>query len=114
MDPAMTSKISRIRGWLLIVIGSSLSVGIALIAAFLASTIMRNDQPGGTHWTGSHEFTVRVFELFATVFVFGLVALAGGIFQLRRGRPSWLAIILLLALVAVMFFLGRQIMGKPQ
>ena len=112
MDPAPTSKISRIRGWLLIVLGSLLSVGIAVIAAILASTI-HNDQPKGSHWTGTHEFTVRVFELFAVVFLFGLVALAGGIFQLRRGRPSWPAMIVMLALVVVMFVLGKQIVGTP-
>jgi cell division protein FtsW (lipid II flippase) len=113
MDTAPTSKISRIRGWLLIVLGSLLSAGIAVIAAILASTI-NNDQPSGSHWTGNHEFTVRVFELFAAVFVFGLVALAGGIFQLRSGRASWPALIVMLALVAVMFFLGKQIVGAPQ
>ena len=114
MDPAPTSRISGIRGWLLIVLGSLVSAGIAVIAAILASTIMHNDQPGGSHWTGSHAFTVRVFELFAAVFVFGLVALAAGIFQLRRGRANWLAIILLLALVVVMYLLGQQIVGAPQ
>jgi cell division protein FtsW (lipid II flippase) len=113
MDPALTQKLSRIRGWLLVVLGSLLSAGITVIAAILASTI-HNDQPSGSHWTGNHEFTVRVFELFAAVFVFGLVALAGGVFQLRRGRPSWPAMIVMLALVAVMFFLGKQIVGAPQ
>jgi len=113
MDPALISKISRIRGWLLIVLGSLLSVGIAVMATILALTI-HNDQPQGSHWTGSHEFTVHVFELFAAVFVFGLVALAGGIFQLRRGRASWPAMIVLIALVLVMFFLGQQIVSAPQ
>src|SRR5258707_11810633 len=109
MEPALISTISRIRGWLLIVIGSLLSIGIGVIAAFLASTIAHNDEPGTAHWTGTHEFTIRVFELFAVVFVFGLVALVGGIFQLRRGRASKLAIVVMLILVAVMFFLGQGI-----
>jgi hypothetical protein len=114
MNPATTSRISRLRGWLLIVLGSSLSVGIAVIAGFLALTIMQGEGRGGSHWTGSHEFTVRVFELFATVFVFGLVSVAGGSFQLRHGRANRLAIILMLALVGVMFFLGRQIAGAAE
>src|SRR5665811_812550 len=70
--PAVQSRISCIRGWLLVVIGAFLSLGMSLLAAYLAWTITRNDQPGGTHWTGSHEMTVKVFELFATIFVFGL------------------------------------------
>lgn len=106
----MVSKISRIRGWLLIILGTCLSVGIAVIGAFLVLTIAHNDRPGGTHWTGSHEMTVRTFELFATVFIFGAVAVAGGTFQLRCGRASRLAILILLGLVVVMCFLGREIM----
>ena len=106
----MLSKASRIRGWLLIIVGTCLSVGMATVAAFLALTIAHKDQPGGTHWTGIHEMTVRTFELLTTVFIFGAVAVAGGSFQLRRGRPSWLTMLILLGLVAVMCFLGRDIM----
>jgi hypothetical protein len=54
--------------------------------------------------------TVSTFELLATVFIFGAVAVAGGIFQLRRGCPSWLAMVVLLGLLVVMCFLGRDIM----
>ena len=35
MDAVTQSKISRLRAWLLIVIGSGLSLGITLIAAYL-------------------------------------------------------------------------------
>ncbi len=114
MVSAPIPRISRIRGWMLIVLGLSLGVGIALIAGLLASRILHYEGRGFTHWRGSHDFTVHVFELFAAVFVFGLVALAGGIFQLRRGRPNRLAIILMLALVVVMIFLGQQIVRAPQ
>ena len=106
----IVSKAARIRGWLLIILGACVSVGMAISAAFLALTIAHNDQPGGTHWTGSHEMTIKTFELLATVFIFGVVAVVGGSFQLRRGRPSWVAMLVLLGLVGVMFFLGRQIM----
>jgi hypothetical protein len=114
MDTTPHSRISRIRGWLLVVLGSCLSAGMALFAAFLAWTIANNDRPGGTHWTGTHDFTVQVFELLATVFVFGLVAVGGGIFQLRHGRPSWPAAIVLVGLVAVMFFIGHGMMNTPR
>jgi hypothetical protein len=109
MDPTVVSKISRIRGWLLIILGICLSLSMAVIGAFLAWTITHNDQPSGTHWTGSHEVAVRTFELLATVFIFGAVAAVGGSFQLTQGRPSWLAMLVLLGLVAVMCFLGREI-----
>lgn len=107
----MTAKFTRVRGWVLIVLGSLLSVGISVIAAWLGSTIWGAQQPGGRRWTGSHDFTVTVFELFAAVFAFGLVALGGGIFQVRRSRASVLAVVLMLALAVVMIFLGAQIMN---
>ena len=110
MDPTIASKLSRIRGWLQIIVGTCLSIGVAVIAAFLAWTIAHNDRAGGMHWTGSHEITVRTFELLWTVFVFGAVAIVGGSFQLRSGRPSWLAVLVLLGLLAMMGFLGREIM----
>ena len=109
-EPATISTIARVRGWLLIIIGASLSVGIGLIAAFLASTITHYGRPGGTHWTGDHEMTLKVFELFTALFVFGLVSIAGGMFQLKRGRASWLAMLVLLALVGVVYFLGQDVM----
>ena len=110
VNETTVSKIARIRGWLLIVLGACLIIGIAVVAAFMASTIAHNDQPGRTHWTGSHEMTVRVFQLFAALFVFGIVSIAGGIFQLRRGRASWVAMVVLLGLVAIMYFLGQDVM----
>jgi asparagine N-glycosylation enzyme membrane subunit Stt3 len=113
METVVASKISHIRGWILIILGSLLTVGIAGIAAFLASTIAHHDAGNSTRWTGSHDFTVTVFELFAAIFVFGLAALGGGIFQLRRGRPSKLAMLGMLILVVVMFFLGKGIMSEP-
>ena len=105
-----SSTIARVRGWLLIILGGCLSLGVGVIAILVASTIGHNELPGRSHWTGSHEMTVRVFELFATLFVFGIVSIGGGTFQLRRGRPSWLAMLVMLALVAVMYFVGQEIM----
>ena len=113
MEPTGIPTIARIRGWLLIILGVCLSVGMAALAVYMGS-VMNNNQPGGSHWTGSHEMTVRVFQLFASIFVFGLVSIGGGVFQLRRGRPSWLAMIILIVLVVVMYFLGQNIMQMPR
>ena len=110
---AATAEVSRIRGWLLVVFGCCLSLGAALLTVFLGWTIAGYQYPRTTHWTGSHEMTIQVFVLFATVFVFGLVAGGAGVFQLRRGRVSWLANGILLVLVAMMVFLGYRIMILP-
>jgi len=86
---------------------------IALSTVILGWTIAGYQYPPTTHWTGSHEMTIQVFVLFATVFVFGLVAAGAGIFQLRRGRVSWLANSILFALAATMVFICYRIMNLP-
>ena len=113
MDPTPAAKVVRVRGWLGIVLGSSLIIGIPVIAARLASIVMHPDELGKPRWTGSHDFTAHVFELFATIFVFGLVVLAGGVFQLRRGRNSRLAMTFLIVLGVVMLLLFLQIGSAP-
>src|SRR5215468_9054389 len=110
---AATAGPSRIRGWLLVVLGSCLSLGAALLAAFLGWTIAGYQYPPTTHWTGSHEMTIKVFVLFATVFIFGLVAAGAGVFQLRRRRVSWLANSILFLLAAMMVFICYRIMNLP-
>ena len=95
------------------VFGSCLSLGAALLAVFLTWTIAGYQYPRATRWTGSHEMTIQVFVLFAAVFVFGLVAAGAGVFQLRRGRVSWLANSILFVLAAMMVFIGYRIMNLP-
>ena len=110
---AETAGVSRIRGWLLVVFGCFLSLGAALTTVFLGWTIAGYQYPRTSHWTGSHEMTSQVFVLFATVFVFGVVAAGAGVFQLRRGRVSWLANGILFVLAGMMVFLGYRIMILP-
>jgi hypothetical protein len=110
---ATTAGVFRIRGWLLVVFGSCLSLGAALLVAYLGWAIAGYQYPRRGHWTGSHEMTIQVFVLFATVFVFGLVAAGAGVFQLRRGRVSWLANSILFVLAAMMVLLGYRIMMLP-
>jgi hypothetical protein len=115
MEPATTTpRLSRIRGWLLIVIGIGLSFGMLWLIWFLSWTIAHNNEPGHSHWSGSQQFTKQVFQLFGTILLFGVVSLIGGILQLRRGRTSWPIVVVSLGLFAVMGVLGWQIIqAKP-
>jgi hypothetical protein len=38
------------------------------------------------------------------------VSVGGGIFQLRQGRASWMAMTILIGLLVVIYFLGQSIM----
>jgi len=105
------AKSNRTRGWLLIVLGLMLSIGMAGLSFFLWRTIHYLGQSGSTsRWTGSAEMTARTFQLFGTIFVFGLVCLATGVFQVRTGRRNVISLVLLLLLVGLMIVLGNQIM----
>ena len=97
----------RALGWLLIVLGPCLSVGTVVIASSLHQTIVHGNDPGArSHWNGSPELTRMAFELFGAVFLFGLVALAAGVFQVGTGRRNRVLLVFMLLVVAAMFYLG--------
>ena len=115
VDPLTTIILQDTRkvkylGWLLIVLGPILSVGIAVIAFHLHDTIVHNDDPGShSRWTGSPELTRTAFELFGAVFLFGLIASAAGVFQVRTGRRNATLAALMVLAVAGMLYLGYKV-----
>ena len=108
-SPAARSN--RLRGWVLIVVGPLLSLAMAGLWVYLWRTIHLSGQSGATaRWTGSAQMTARTFQLFGTIFAFGLVCLATGIFQVKTGRRHAAFLVALLLLVGLIIFLGNQIM----
>jgi hypothetical protein len=79
----------RTLGWLLIVIGAFLSVGMAAVGMAVARAIEGPGDPGATTtFTGTGEQMGMMFTLFAFVFLFGLVAMAVGGWQVRTGKQN--------------------------
>ena len=113
-DPALAALQQRAspasirrRGWVLIVIGPLLSGGIAALAAVVASLVNRPTPPGGLpSYTGSHALLVDTFELFGLLFVFGLVSLANGVYQVRHSRQSRPLLVLFFLVLAAIIGLG--------
>ncbi len=98
------------RGWLLIFLGTALSGGMAYLAHVIHAAIAQNDVPGArTHWNGTPEFTRTVFELFGTVFLFGLVGIAGGVYILRVRRVSRALGAIMVVLALAMAYFGYAI-----
>lgn len=92
----------RTLGWLLIFIGAFLSVGIAAVGLSVARVIAGSGDPGaGTTFTGTGEQMGMMFTLFAFVFLFGLVAMTVGGWQVRTGKQNPR-----LAAIAIMFFMA--------
>ncbi len=102
-------RIHRIRGWGLIAVGTLASIRIVALGLYFW-TLISSETSDGLAWRGSYEFTIHTLELFADVFVFGLVAAIAGIYQLRQGRTSKTAMVLLLILMALMLYLGSTLM----
>lgn len=109
MNAPLRSRGQRVRGWLFITVGTALSIAMAALAVYLW-VVVNNASTGGATWTGSHDFTVHTLQLFGVVFVFGLVAMAAGIYQLRQARTSRVSIVLLIILVGIMLYLARTLM----
>ena len=87
---------------------------MAVIAFSLHATIVHGSDPGArSHWNGGPEFTRTMFELFGAVFLFGLVALAAGVFQVSTGRRSRVSVTLMLLVVAAIIYLGYGILSTP-
>jgi hypothetical protein len=105
----VTQRNHRIRGWILVVLGAVASIGIVALGVYLW-TLISSETANGWPWRSSYEFTIHTLELFVDVFIFGLVAAAAGIYQLRQNRTSQTAMVLLLILMALMFYLGSTMM----
>ena len=105
-DPNVRPPVHPARGWLLVVLGLCLSAGMAYLANLIHGWILHNGEPGAqTHWKGSAEFTRTVYELFASVFACGLVAVAAGVYILRTRRISRvLAALMGLTALAIAYF----------
>lgn len=102
---------NRTRGWILVVLGPALIIGMAALSFWLWRTIHYQILPGATsRWTGSPEMTANTYSLFATIFVFGLVCTSAGVYQIRTGRRNLAFLIVILLLVAAMFYFGNNIM----
>jgi hypothetical protein len=91
----------------LVALGTLVSIGIVALALYLWTLI--SNETRALPWRSSYEFTIHTLELFIDVFIFGLVAAAAGIYQLRQHRTSNTAMVLLLILMALMLYLGSTL-----
>jgi hypothetical protein len=108
-DP--TRKSAVVRGWILIVLGAFLAIGMGCLTAWFAATVNNTSQQG-SHWNGTRTMTMQVYELFAAVIFFGLVSAAAGTYQVRYGRLNKIAFAAMLLLIGVMFWIGKGIVAN--
>lgn len=106
----------RARGWILLFLGLFLVVFMAAIAwSVLPSMLTPGERMAdGSSFTGTAEEAQTALALFGAVILFGLVAIANGLFIIKTGRQSWAFVAVALAIAAILILLGYWIIGwKP-
>jgi len=99
---------SPARAILLLICGLSLAIGMAVVYFKLVPSMLNPgvEAADGSSYTGTAEQARLFLTLFAAVFVFGLVAIANGIFMLVTRRQSKVFVVVTLGLAAVLMVLA--------
>jgi len=83
---------------------------MATITIALAPMMLSPGQnTGGARFTGTPEQGMMILGLFGIVIVFGLAAIAGGVFQMITGRRSIVIMVIVLGLAALLWVLGSGV-----
>jgi hypothetical protein len=99
---------SPARAILLLICGLLLAGGMAVIYFNIGASMLNPgvESPDGSSFNGTAEEARLFLTIFAAVFVFGLVAIANGIFMLVTRRQSKVFIVITLGLAATLIVLS--------
>lgn len=96
----------RILGLVMTILGGSLLIGMGAIALWAVNLIRHNDDPNASsHYIGTRQQMHLMFGVFGFIMLFGLAALAAGLWQLIVGRRNMVLVWIVLGL-GVLFFVG--------
>ncbi len=102
-------RIKRL-GIVLVLIGLFLVAMMSTITIALAPMMLSAaTNTGGARFTGTPEQGMMILGLFSIVIVFGLAAIAGGVFQMITGRRSIVIIVVVLGLAALLWVVGSGV-----
>ncbi len=99
-------RAQRIRrlGIVAVVMGIFLVGMMAVITAVVAPIMLSvGSGTNGAKFEGTPEQGLLIMGLFGVIFVFGLVAIASGIFQIVTGRRSIVIVVIVIALALVLY-----------
>lgn len=108
----MVTRGNRIRGVLLIVLGTGLAIGMSMLLAetYVSMEPALQRQAGGPRFTGTPEQGSTVLTLFTALFVLGIVFALYGLFMAITGRQSRvmqvIGILLLIAMMGAALFVA--------
>ena len=102
-------RAQRIRrvGFVVVALGFFLVALMGTTTIVLAPIMLSGGQEtNGSRFTGSPAQAFLILCLFGIIILFGMVNIAGGIFQIATGRRSLLIIIFMFVLVFLLFVVG--------
>lgn len=105
-------RAQRIRrlGIVAVVMGVFLVGMMAVITAVVAPIMLSaGSETNGAKFEGTPEQGLLIMGLFGVIFVFGLVAIASGIFQIVTGRRSIVIVVIVIALALVLYVMATAV-----
>ena len=99
----------RALGVVLVVLGTALMVGIAVLSWVMYGVINNNDPRASTKFTGSESDMMFMFGVFALVFFIGLTSLAAGLWQVIFGKRNLILVWIMLGLGGIFFLIGTAV-----
>ncbi len=102
-----TAATVRRLGWVLIIIGGLLVAFMGWLTFGITGIIAHSDEPGApSRFTGGPEMVLAIYGIFGFVILFGLVAMAGGIWQVKYGKRNKKLAYLIFGLGIVFIIIG--------
>ena len=100
----------RILGWVLLVLGTLVVVFMGTLGFYLSRIIAQTGEPGATtRFTGGPEDVAFIVAVFGLVISFGLASMAGGIWQIKYGKPNRILMVAMFLVAGILFVIARAI-----
>jgi hypothetical protein len=102
-----TARQVRRLGWVLTFLGAFLVIFMGAITVLVTNIISQaNDPHATTKFTGGPEMLLFMYGLFGFVILFGLVAMTGGIWQIKYGKRNKKLAYIVLAMGLIFVIIG--------
>ncbi|MEO7252304.1 MAG: hypothetical protein ABIW30_06835 [Arenimonas sp.] len=103
----LSRRWARRFGGVQVVLGLLLTSGLGLLLRILTPTLLRaGHSVGGTRFNGSKAQALGVFAILLAVFVFGLITLVYGAWQVRTGGRSPRVVAVMVAIAGTLYVVG--------
>jgi hypothetical protein len=95
---------------MLLGLGTLLVVFMGGLAIYLGQIVAHTDEPGATsRFTGGPEQLAIIMAVFGLVIAFGLASMAGGIWQIKYGKPNRILMIGIFVVAGILYVISRVI-----